>query len=123
LCDRPINSPSTTTERGFRIGHPPAIYSPRARFAWFCPDLSAGTGNEPVQSLDRSLFDTELEGDAETEVVVRVVGPVPVAVRRPAVPGVVVPTAATVHPVRATLARSPNHQASVFENATTLSAE
>ena len=37
----------------------------------------------------------------ETYVVVRVRRPVPVTVRRTAVPGVVVPTAATFHTVRA----------------------
>ena len=58
------------------------------------------------QDRDGGLFcvmlDPELEGKPEAQVVVAVAWRVPVAVRRPAVPGGVVPTAATVHAVRAT---------------------
>jgi hypothetical protein len=44
---------------------------------------------------------------AETKVVVAVAGRVPVAIRRPAVDGVVVPTAAPIHPVRAVFGIQP----------------
>lgn len=43
----------------------------------------------------------ELEGKAQAEVVVAVVGRVVVPVRHTAIPGVIVPTATTVHAVRA----------------------
>ena len=48
------------------------------------------------------------EGQAEAEVVVAVVGRVVVAVRRAAVPRVVVPATASVHTVRPTIRLSPN---------------
>ena len=44
---------------------------------------------------------------AETEVIVAVAGVVVVAVRRPAVDGGVVPTAAPIHPVRASFGAHP----------------
>ena len=43
------------------------------------------------------------KGDAKTQVVVPVIGGVPVAVPRPAVGRLVVPATAPVHPVRALL--------------------
>jgi hypothetical protein len=44
---------------------------------------------------------------AETEVVVAIARRIPVAIRRPAVDGVVVPTAAPIHPVRAVFGIQP----------------
>ena len=51
--------------------------------------------------LMSEIFEAELKGEAQAEVVVRVVGVPVVPVRHTAVPGVVVPAAATVHAVRA----------------------
>lgn len=53
--------------------------------------------------LQNYLGKAELEGKAQSEVVVPVVGRIVVPIRHTAVPRVVVPTATTIHAVRAPL--------------------
>jgi len=58
----------------------------------------AGTGFRPGQRAASARPVSWGQNQPEAVVVVAVVGGVPVAVRRPAVPGVVVPAAAAKHP-------------------------
>ena len=83
-------------------GHPTHNGHEAARAARIYPALCV----ERIKSLSDGLpsghsFDLGDEREAEAQVIVPVVGVVVVAVRHPAVVGVVVPGAAAVHAVRA----------------------
>ena len=76
-------------------------YQPRHNASLFAP-LKTRTGFSPGQRAGIRPAPVELgKGKPKPEVVVPVAGIVPVAIGRPAVPGVVVPAAAPVHAVRA----------------------
>ena len=68
-----------------------------------CHSQCCGQQTHPVlPCILRTLSGkAELEGKAQTKVVVAVVGRVVVPIRHTTVPGIVVPTATTVHAVRA----------------------
>ena len=68
-------------------------------WCYFRP-AEAGTG---IRARQISLICIADKADAEPQVVVRVRRIIPVAVRRPAVPGIVVPATPAVHAVRALL--------------------
>ncbi len=66
-----------------------------------CPETRPGRGHQSVQRQSSDFaFELRDEDQAEANVVVPVVGGVPVAMRRPTVPGSVVPAPATNYTVR-----------------------
>ena len=98
------------TAWSLRIGHPTDLLTPRGlglRFRWpsrnparlenelFHPE------SQGIRLKPSSYLSVGIQGNAEAEVVVPVRRVVPVPVRRPTIRGLVVPTAATVHAVRA----------------------
>ncbi len=94
-----------------RIGHPTDLLTPRGlrvRFCWSSRRLLRQENDlfRP-ESQGTRRFSSGIQGQAEAVVVRAVRRDVRVAVRRPAIRCVVVPTAATVHAVRALKDRSP----------------
>ena len=71
------------------------------------PLPNAECPSQGIRHKPSSFLAVGIQGEAETEVVVAVVRRVPVPVRRPTIRGIVVPTAATVHAVRALKVRPP----------------
>jgi hypothetical protein len=74
---------------------------------WNCCLSTASKGSSVSVSFSTAPPAKSSAQKAETEVVVAVARRIPVAIRRPAVDGVVVPTAAPIHPVRAVFGIQP----------------
>ena len=105
------------TAWSLRIGHPTDLLTPRGLGFRFCQPSrnQARLENElfhpesqGIRLKPSSFLSVGIQGNAEAEVVVPVRRVVPVPVRRPTIRGLVVPTAATVHAVRALKVRPPH---------------
>jgi hypothetical protein len=101
------------TRGAFDTGHPTELPAPRGRAFGFCQSgfLFTGLGNDLFRLETQGIhhFVSGIQGQAKTVVVRTVRRFVRVAVRCPAIRRVVVPTAATVHAVRALKDHSPRY--------------